>query len=140
MAHACNESSRLLGLVVVDIAPRDYPPEHHLPTLNALLDLDLSKIQSRKDGDIALTEKIPNWAFRQFLLTNLQENSGRWEWRSNLGVLRSCIARLSCNPLSEQDVYHGPALFLRGGSRATYAVSIFHWLKNSFPFPQSSSA
>jgi esterase len=133
MAHACNESSRLLGLVVVDIAPRDYPPEHHLPTLNALLELDLSKIQSRKDGDIALTEKIPNWAFRQFLLTNLQENSGRWEWRSNLGVLRSCIASLSCNPLSEQDVYHGPALFLRGGKSGYLRSEHFSLVEKFFP-------
>ena len=45
MAHACSKPNHLQGLVVVDIAPRDYPPEHHLPTLDALLGLELSRLE-----------------------------------------------------------------------------------------------
>ena len=133
MAHACKESSRLMGLVVVDIAPRDYPPEHHLPTLSTLLDLDLSVLKSRKDADNALMEKIPNWAFRQFLLTNLQEINEGWEWRPNLEVLRRCISRLSCNPLSAEEVFNGPALFLRGGKSGYLRSEHFSLVEKFFP-------
>ena len=29
---------------------RDYPPEHHLPTLEAMLSLDLKNLQSKRSG------------------------------------------------------------------------------------------
>ena len=67
MRMACDHTESINKLVVVDIAPRDYPAEHHVPTLDALIGLDLRLLSSRKDADLALTEKIPNWAFRQFL-------------------------------------------------------------------------
>ena len=41
MRMACDYPGSVDQLVVVDIAPRDYPPEHHLPTLDALIGLDL---------------------------------------------------------------------------------------------------
>ena len=39
MRMACDYPGSVDQLVVVDIAPRDYPPEHHLPTLDALIGL-----------------------------------------------------------------------------------------------------
>ena len=41
MKMACDHSDGIKKLLVVDIAPRDYPADHHLPTLKALADLDL---------------------------------------------------------------------------------------------------
>ena len=133
MAHACKKPQAMQGLVVVDIAPRDYPPEHHLPTLNALLSLKIDALQSRKEADDALSEKIPNWAFRQFLLTNLREDSGSWKWRANLAVLRSSISELSINPLSQNDSYDGPTLFIRGGKSGYLRSEHFPLVKAAFP-------
>ena len=133
MAHACSTPDHLQGLVVVDIAPRDYPPEHHLPTLDALLGLELSGLESRKQADDALLEKIPNWAFRQFLLTNLQERAGVWEWRANLGVLCASMSELSRNPLSTEDSYSGPTLFLRGGKSGYLRSEHFPLVTGFFP-------
>ena len=48
MRIACDHPERVENLTVVDIAPRDYPPEHHIPTLDALLSLGLDKFTSRR--------------------------------------------------------------------------------------------
>ena len=133
MLHACSRSTNLMGLVVVDIAPRDYPPEHHLSTLDALLGLDLSSLSSRKQADEALSEKIPNWAFRQFLLTNLKENNGAWQWRANLTTLRQSIAHLSCNPLKPGDRFDGPSVFIRGGKSGYLRSEHFPLVTEAFP-------
>jgi len=80
-----------------------------------MLSLDLNNLESRKDADNKLSARVPNWAFRQFLLTNLKEDNGVWEWQSNLPTLYFSMPNLSINPLSEKDSYAGPTLFVRGG-------------------------
>ncbi len=133
MGNACQEPQRMKGLVVVDIAPRDYPPEHHLPTLNALLNLDFTSLKSRKEADEKLSESIPNWAFRQFLLTNLVEGGGTWKWRANLPVLHASMPQLSRNPLASEDSYEGPTLFIRGGKSGYLRSEHFPLVKEAFP-------
>ena len=133
MAHACAQRELLKGLVVVDIAPRDYPPEYHLPTLEAMLSLDLNNLESRKDADDKLSPRIPNWAFRQFLLTNLKENDGDWKWQSNLPALHRSMPSLSINPLSDHDSYAGPTLFVRGGKSGYLRSEHFPLIMDFFP-------
>ena len=115
MRFACDSPSRVLKLIIADIAPRDYPREHHIPTLDSLLDINLCQLSSRKQADELLSEKIPNWAFRQFLLTNLIQNEDTFKWRANIQVLRDSIGQLSSNPLNNGDHFTGPCLFVRGG-------------------------
>jgi esterase len=135
MRIACDLPTAVDKLTVVDIAPRDYPPEHHLPTLTALLELDIGNLKSRKEADIALSEKIPNWAFRQFLLTNLEMIKGHLVWLPNLKGLKDSISFLSANPLKEGEQYDGKTLFIRGGKsgyvRSEHVEEINHF------FPQS---
>ena len=119
-------------LVVVDIAPRDYPPEHHLPTLEALLSLELDGLSSRKDADLLLREKIPNWGFRQFLLTNLEQDESRLHWKPNLAALNRGIAKLSVNPLGEEDHFEGPCLFVRGGKSGYLRSEHLHLVDKYF--------
>lgn len=133
MRFAVDHPDRVEKLVVVDIAPRDYPPEHHLPTLDAMLGLDLAKLSSRKEADDALSQNIPNWAFRQFLLTNLQEENSRLEWKPNLRYLRNSIEELSANPLGESDRYAGPTLFVRGGKSGYLRSEHSSLIKKHFP-------
>ena len=133
MAHACTQPALLKGLVVVDIAPRDYPSEHHLPTLDAMLSLDLKNLKSRKEADEKLNERIPNWAFRQFLLTNLIADNGAWKWQSNLPTLHRSMPSLSINPLSDNDSYAGPTLFVRGGKSGYLRSEHFSLIKDFFP-------
>ena len=132
MRMACDHPGSIEKLIVVDIAPRDYPSEHHIPTLEALMELDLGKMSSRKEADLALSEKIPNWAFRQFLLTNLTQKEGKFFWSANLNTLRSSIASLSSNPLKDEQ-FLGSALFICGG-KSGYVRSEHHvQIKQFFP-------
>jgi len=133
MRFASDYPERIDKLMVVDIAPRDYPPDHHVPTLDAMLELDLEKLSSRKDADEVLSETIPNWAFRQFLLTNLGQENSRFAWKSNLHALRNSISELSANPLSESDRFEGPTLFVRGGKSGFVRSEHFPLIKKHFP-------
>ena len=134
MRMACDHAREIERLVVVDTAPRDYPPEHHLPILDALTELDLLTISSRKEADLALTEKIPNWAFRQFLLTNLDFSEGQAYWLPNLMALRDSLCNLSSNPL-KKDGFPNPVLFICGG-KSGYVRSEHHPLIREY-FPEA---
>ena len=133
MRFASDHPDRIDKLVVVDIAPRDYPPEHHVPTLDAMLGLDLGTLSSRKDADEVLSEAIPNWAFRQFILSNLGQENSELAWKSNLRSLRNSIGDLSVNPLRESDRYDGPTLFVRGGKSGHVRSEHFPLIKKHFP-------
>jgi pimeloyl-ACP methyl ester carboxylesterase len=115
MRFACDHPSRVIKLIVADIAPRDYPREHHIQTLDALLGINLTQLSSRKQADDMLAESIHHWAFRQFLLTNLIQHDNRFAWKTNIQVLRNSIGKLSSNPLNVGDRFSGPSLFIRGG-------------------------
>ena len=133
MRFASDYPERMDKLVVVDIAPRDYPPEHPVPTLEAILGLDLSKLSSRKEADEALSKTISSWAFRQFLLANLEQENSQLAWKPNLRSLRNSIEELSANPLGESDRYDGPALFVRGGKSGYVRSEHFPLIKKHFP-------
>ena len=87
----------------------------------------------RKEVDEALAEKIQNWAFRQFLLTNLGSIEGRFKWIPNLDGLISSIKSLSSNPLNQNDLFEGPSLFLRGGKSGYVRSEHFDEIKRYFP-------
>ena len=71
MARACTQPA-CSGLSGGGYCTRDYPSEHHLPTLDALLSLDLKNL-IRKEADEKLNERSSPLGFRQFLLTNLKQ-------------------------------------------------------------------
>ncbi|MDG1139440.1 MAG: alpha/beta fold hydrolase [Opitutales bacterium] len=133
MKMACVKADRVDSAVVGDIAPRNYPEGHHVPTLEALLSLDLKTLESRKDADEKLTDYIPSWAFRQFLLTNLDFVGGEGRWIPNLQVLRSSISLLSKNPLQAADRYDGPSLFIRGSNSGYIRTEHFDDIYQFFP-------
>lgn len=110
------ERPDLVGrLTVVDIAPRDYPGRLRVE-FAAMRALDLGAITSRRDADNALTAMIPDWAQRQFLLTNLGQNStGAWAWKVNFEALEAALPQMLTNPLTPDQRFAGPARLIRGG-------------------------
>ncbi|MBU2525837.1 MAG: alpha/beta fold hydrolase [Bacteroidetes bacterium] len=100
-------------LVVVDIAPKTYPP-HHGEILKGLSALPLDSIQSRQEADEALAVYVAEKAVRQFLLKNLyRSNTGRFELKCNIEVLAKAEAKIGEN-FSITDQYLGETLFVRG--------------------------
>lgn len=115
MRFALDHPERLRSLTIVDIAPRDYE-YHHRSEFAAMLALDLSTITDRREADTALSAGVPEWAMRQFLLTNLGRRAdGSFGWEINLPVLAARLPSISSNPMGPGEVYAGRTAFVVGG-------------------------
>jgi esterase len=107
---------RVDRLVVVDIAPRAYPP-HHTALLEALAGVDLAAVTGRQQVDDALAARIPSVAERQFLLKNLAYDSatGRFSWQMNLEGIARNYDRVNTG-IGPGPSFVKPALFVRGSA------------------------
>ena len=113
MLFAHHYPEYLKQLIVVDIAPRVYPP-HHQTILEALHSIDLDFVTSRKEADRLMQPIIADTRVRQFLLKNLKrETKDRLAWKINLPVLSDKINEI--NKGQEQVYSEVPTLFIRGG-------------------------
>lgn len=116
MLLACRRPARVARLVVVDVAPKDYYWPGHRASFAAMNELNLALLRSRSEAESHFSSRVPNWALRKFLVTNLDRDpGGAWFWQINLPVLTAALPELERNPLSAEDRYEGPALFLAGG-------------------------
>lgn len=103
----------LSSLIVVDIAPKAYPP-HHQQIVEGLLSLDLQNITSRKQADEELAKKIKEYSIRQFLLKNITKRSdGGYQWKMNLNILVHNLDKVIEETTISYPIYL-PALFIRG--------------------------
>lgn len=119
-------------LVVVDIAPKGYPPWHE-GILEALCGLDLSAFTTRRRIEEALAHSIPELAVRQFLLKNLrQEADGAYHWRFGLAGIRANYPTLAGN-LSAVGQFRGPTLFIAGSLSDYINPSDLAWIRQAFP-------
>lgn len=113
MRFAQLHPGRVSRLVVVDIAPRDYPAQF-ASLLDALLGLELGQFHRREEVDVALAPAIPARVMRQFLLKNLgRDPSGRFYWKPNLVSIRAHYAHVRA-ALPAEASFAGPTLFVRG--------------------------
>ena len=81
------------NLVVVDIAPVKYTSDEE-ELIDQLLNLDLKKVNSRKDADDALKKSIGNDNLRKFLLQNLIRSSNGYMWSLNLNTIKNNLQHL----------------------------------------------
>lgn len=113
MQMALTHPEAVERLIVVDMAPKAYPPRHeHL--LEALARIDPTEYDSREDVDAALAEDVSSWSIRQFLLKNLDYDGEQYTWRMNLDAIRQNYDQLNA-ALPEDGTFDGPTLFVRGG-------------------------
>jgi esterase len=113
MQFALQFPERAEKLVVSDMAPRAYAPEHD-KIFAALLALDLKSFSTRQAIEDALASEIPNLNLRRFLLKNLGRNSaGEFFWKMNLRGLRENYPQLG-NAISASVPFTKPTLFIRG--------------------------
>ena len=137
MLLACREPQRVGRLIVVDTAPRNYFWKENREIFSALGSLEVSALTSRAEADKKLQDRVPSWATRQFLLTNLdRDQTGRWNWLVNLPVLAAALSELEANPLGPADRFMGPVLVIAGG-KSDY-VQPGDWDKVAAHFPSAS--
>jgi pimeloyl-ACP methyl ester carboxylesterase len=120
MLLACRQPARVGRLVVVDIAPREYRWAGHRAEFAAMQELDLAGLTSRAEAEMRMEGRVPDWAMRKFITTNLERlPSGGWKWQVNLPALVASLTELERNPLGASDRFDGPALFI-AGAKSTY--------------------
>jgi len=113
MAFADRFPEKVEQLIVVDIAPKPYPAGHrHM--LKALIDFDLSRINSLKEAVAGLAPAIPSLAIRQFLVKNLvRGKDDRYRWKINLDAIYRHYKELSQGPRLRNSCSKS-AMFIRG--------------------------
>ena len=128
----------LRALVVVDIAPVEYPvsggrtddPDEEASPfaayIAAMRALDLGALQTREDADTALRTAVPSTMVRSFLLQSLVREGvgadGGWRWRLNLDLLERDLGELRGFPEPPPGArYDGPVLWI-AGANSTYVL------------------
>ncbi|HEY3699018.1 MAG TPA: alpha/beta fold hydrolase, partial [Spongiibacteraceae bacterium] len=111
MQLALNDATRVQRLIVADIAPVAYPPQH-MTILAALQSIDLTQLRSRQQADARLAQWIMESSVRQFLLKSLYKEGDVFRWRFNLPVLKASYPNLI--DVVKGKPFAGPTLFIKG--------------------------
>lgn len=113
MEFALTNPARVEKLIVVDIAPVQYPA-HHSDVFAGIWAIDLQSIKSRSEADQQLSQQVESAGVRAFLLKNLYREEGSFRWRANFATLEREYAHIAAAPI-EGD-YSGPTLFIKGAN------------------------
>lgn len=119
-------------LIVVDMAPKEYPLRYKVE-FEALMELNLESLRSRKEASELLIKKIPSDDFRESLLTNLERTSDGYQWRTNLRGLYDGLNTIRENPLSDNFLFTKETLFIKGQNSDFIADSDVLKIKKYFP-------
>ncbi len=138
---------RVQALVSVDIAPKSYrnlalasrTAANHSSMIDAMMKVDLSKIQSREDADEALALSIGSERIRSFLLKNLRRvDGGAFNWRINLEAISGNLEAIFEG--MDRELYAGqggitgfPALFISGGDSEYIRAMDHQMIRDIFP-------
>ena len=132
MQFAFTYPDLMYKMIVADIAPKYYPP-HHQHIIDGLNQLDFDRIKSRGQADTELSNYIPDFGIRQFLLKNLYwVQKGKLGFRFNLNVLSDKMGEIGDN-INPSDIYKGPTLFIKGDKSEYIALSDIDIIKRHFP-------
>lgn len=127
---------RVAKLIVVDIAPKYYPP-HHQQIFDGFHAVDLSKLQSRKEADEQMASSISNAGIRQFILKNLnRDKDGNFSWKLNVQAIENAVERIGAGLEDAAVAYSGETFFI-GGGNSDYIKPEDHKLIKTY-FPNSS--
>jgi pimeloyl-ACP methyl ester carboxylesterase len=134
MALACRHPARVARLVVVDIAPKEYPGFAQRSEIAAMQELRLGELRSRAEAELRLEARVEDPAMRRFLATNLERGEdGQWRWIVNLPVLARTLPDLVKSPLAPDDRFAGPAHFILGGKSRFVAPEDHALIRRHFP-------
>lgn len=147
MCFAADYPERIEKLIVVDIAPKDYfllndESQYYLHNniLQAMIEIDLSRIETRKQVEDFLLERIDSAQIVQFLMKNLHRNkeTHRFEWRINARVLYDNLDEIikGVNARWFDDripITNYPVLFIKGANSNYILSEDFPLIKRIYP-------
>ena len=132
MQFAIKYPIKVQKLIVVDIAPKAYPP-HHQGILKALESVDFEKITTRQEAEGVLQQYIPEKSVIQFLAKNLYwKDDKKLDWRFNLKTLSERYSEFVSNAI-KFGVFSGETLFI-AGAKSNYILPQDEFqIKQQFP-------
>ncbi|MEO1253414.1 MAG: alpha/beta fold hydrolase [Bacteroidota bacterium] len=132
MHLATQHAEKVEKLIVVDIAPKHYPP-HHQQIFEGFKSVDLANLENRKDADVQMAQVISNMGVRQFILKNLErKKDGSFGWKLNVDTIEQAIESVG-EGMENNVSFEGDTLFIAGG-KSDYIVDSDHELiKKHFP-------
>ena len=147
MCFAADYPERIEKLIVVDIAPKDYfllndESQYYLHNniLGAMLELDFNRIESRKQVEDFLKERIDSTQIVQFLLKNVHRNkeNHRYEWRLNVRVLYDnldeIIKGVDAHWFDDRlPITNYPVLFIKGANSNYILAEDFTSIRRIYP-------
>ncbi len=114
MLLALNQPQRINNLIIVDIAPVNYPPKFNA-LLKAMLSMPLADFKNRREADNWLAPLVSNAFERAFLLKNLTWDSNKkLTWQCNLQEIARHYLSITHFPAIDR-IYSGNTLFISGG-------------------------
>lgn len=136
MQFALEHPDMVDKLIVVDIAPKEYPGGHE-PILEALKDLDLDKIAERSEAEDFLRERLTDYdeGVILFLMKNLsRKKGGGFEWKMNFAAIYNHYEDI-LGALRSDHPFEGETLFIRG-EKSRY-IQDEDWQNTQALFPNS---
>ncbi len=144
MHFAVEYPEKVDALIVLDIAPKSYVAVsgkasiHHYLILNTMRNIDFSKVKSRKDIDLALSENLHDERIRMFLLKNIQRDAqNKFSWRLNVEALYNHIDEIMDGALRVNEAVQGfPVLFIRGADSNYILDEDMEEIQKIFPYAE----
>lgn len=120
MEFALTYPDKVDKLIVVDIAPKEYPSQHDM-LFEALFALKLEHYKTRAELDAALSEHISDYAVRQLLLMNVaRDDSGAFKWKMDVRSIHRNYTNVNQAVKSDRP-FDKPAIFIKG-ERSPYIL------------------
>jgi len=147
MSFAADYPERIEKLIIVDIAPKDYfllkydsQFYLHINIIRAMLEIDFSRMGSRKDVENYMNERIDSKQIVQFLLKNVRRNKEtiNYEWQLNVRALYDNLDEIisGVNAHSFDDrlpISNYPVLFIKGSNSNYILPEDFASIRRIYP-------
>jgi esterase len=132
MYLATHHPDHVAKLIVVDIAPKYYPP-HHQQIFEGFHSVDLASLNSRKAADDQMAKVITNIGVRLFILKNLhRDKDGNFSWKLNVSAIERAIEEVG-GGIEENVSFDGETLFISGGKSDYIQSDDYSIIKKYFP-------
>lgn len=132
MGVAISDEKNCKKLLVVDIAPKKYALKH-ISELEAMLSIDFSITNSRKEIEIKLKQLLKDDKVIQLLMKNLYwREKETLDWRINLKSISNNISYIFDYPFLSS-IYNTPTLFIKGQHSDYIVKSDEEQIKYLFP-------
>lgn len=113
MHLALHHPNLVLKLIVVDIAPKKYRSGAHDDVFNAIKNVNLTGISTRKEAEQAMMPYLGDFGTRQFILKSLEREGETFRWKFNIEVLMSAYNEV-IDEIKPGNTFNGDVLFIKG--------------------------